>query len=645
MVGVAGRCAVLAGDAGVAFALALNQHAAFIEDRFAAVFVHAHVALFGWVGLVMIAVAGHLQPMFLVAHGVSRRAASVAVWAIVSGVALAVLPLGKLADGAGLALMALGVLAFLLQSTLHYQARHKRRLGPGLVLAAAGLCALALALVLAPYAAWTGLLAPRWLSTYVLLVVGGISLFVAGDYYKIIPFLVWFHRYSALVGERPVPNVADLYSERVARISRWSRCPFGLVGIAAGMLVGSAPGVRAAALVFTAGAIDRVGPAGCRRGQERSMTTPVSVDEIYEALGRVIDPELGVDIVTLEQYVTGQRRQRQRRIAVDGGGAAGCGPDEVDVRCRGQQNYGAERRNGSRYFEHQQPSEVAGRGWVVRHSWQHRRTQPGDGEWATGDHSTGQRVRGADRGSSGDDARLVVDAVDASGNSRHSEYDVDLSANAAQYRYDPAGNLVEKTEDATWTYEWNGLGQLVRLRRDGVQAAAFEYDALGRRISKVTPAGRYEYTYDWLDVIRERGPSGVRLYVHGPWIDEPLAEVQPSGIAAIHHADGLGSIIATTDASGAVTSRRQYDAWGNLEVGADQPGYAFTGREWDPETGLYYYRARYYDPKAGRFISEDPIGLAGGTNLYTYVDNNPANTQTLMGCRLLLVGSWRSSTR
>jgi RHS repeat-associated protein len=50
---------------------------------------------------------------------------------------------------------------------------------------------------------------------------------------------------------------------------------------------------------------------------------------------------------------------------------------------------------------------------------------------------------------------------------------------------------------------------------------------------------------------------------------------------------------------------------------------AFSGREWDPEIGLYYYRARYYDPKIGRFISEDPIGFAGGVNLYSYVDNNP----------------------
>ena len=89
------------------------------------------------------------------------------------------------------------------------------------------------------------------------------------------------------------------------------------------------------------------------------------------------------------------------------------------------------------------------------------------------------------------------------------------------------------------------------------------------------------------------------------------------------HADGMGSVVKGTNSAGAVTLVRQYDAWGNLASGGDQPGYAFTGREWDPEVKLYYYRARYYEPGVGRFFSEDPVGLAEGVNLYVYVRNDP----------------------
>jgi RHS repeat-associated protein len=86
-----------------------------------------------------------------------------------------------------------------------------------------------------------------------------------------------------------------------------------------------------------------------------------------------------------------------------------------------------------------------------------------------------------------------------------------------------------------------------------------------------------------------------------------------------------------TDQAGHVVHSYQYDAWGNnieAETGAPVDGvkYAFTGREWDPETGLYYYRARYYDPGVGRFASEDPVGCAGGdVNFYAYVKNGPVN--------------------
>ena len=73
------------------------------------------------------------------------------------------------------------------------------------------------------------------------------------------------------------------------------------------------------------------------------------------------------------------------------------------------------------------------------------------------------------------------------------------------------------------------------------------------------------------------------------------------------------------------------DPWGNPLAGGSSGGWAFTGREWDPEIGLYYYRARYYDPKAGRFVSPDPIGLRSGINLYRYVHNRPVRFIDPMG--------------
>ena len=86
----------------------------------------------------------------------------------------------------------------------------------------------------------------------------------------------------------------------------------------------------------------------------------------------------------------------------------------------------------------------------------------------------------------------------------------------------------------------------------------------------------------------------------------------------------LVNILALTDASGQPLRQYHYQAFGfPEEYRADRQPFRFTGREWDKELGLYYYRARYYDPRAGRFISEDPIGFVGGLNLYRYADGNP----------------------
>jgi RHS repeat-associated protein len=174
-------------------------------------------------------------------------------------------------------------------------------------------------------------------------------------------------------------------------------------------------------------------------------------------------------------------------------------------------------------------------------------------------------------------------------------------------------------------YEWTVENQLKRVTKDGIEVATFKYDSLGRRVEKKIAGGfTYSYLYDGMDILRETRSDGTTYtYVHGPGIDEPLARIDQAGAVAYYHADALGSIVKMTDSAGAVVQSRQYDAWGNLEIGADQPGYAFTGREWDPETGLYYYRARYYSPREGRFVSEDPFGIAFSSNQYTYVGNRP----------------------
>jgi RHS repeat-associated protein len=98
------------------------------------------------------------------------------------------------------------------------------------------------------------------------------------------------------------------------------------------------------------------------------------------------------------------------------------------------------------------------------------------------------------------------------------------------------------------------------------------------------------------------------------------------GSGAVRHylADALGSVTALADENGAVKTTYSYDPFGQVAAGgeaSDNP-FQYTGRENDG-TGLYYYRARYYSPELQRFISEDPIGLAGGVNYYAYAGNSP----------------------
>lgn len=120
------------------------------------------------------------------------------------------------------------------------------------------------------------------------------------------------------------------------------------------------------------------------------------------------------------------------------------------------------------------------------------------------------------------------------------------------------------------------------------------------------------------------GGAAVARYVQGPKIDQPLAMLRGGG-TSYYDADAPGSITSLSDASGALTQTYAFDSFG-VQTGSSGSltnPFRYTAREFDSETTLYYYRARYYSPQIGRFLNEDPISFRGGINLYTYVSNAP----------------------
>lgn len=186
--------------------------------------------------------------------------------------------------------------------------------------------------------------------------------------------------------------------------------------------------------------------------------------------------------------------------------------------------------------------------------------------------------------------------------------------------YDRNGNLLS---DGNRTYVWNGRDQLVAIQQGGQTVASFDYDPLGRRIGKTENGQSVQYLYDGLNAVQETRGTRISGVLTGLGIDERFARADVSGRTYLL-TDALGSSKALTDANGAVVQRYDYTPYGQTQAtqsGFDNP-YQYTGRELD-ESGLYYYRARYYHPGMARFISEDPIGLAGGMNTYAYVNGDP----------------------
>lgn len=202
--------------------------------------------------------------------------------------------------------------------------------------------------------------------------------------------------------------------------------------------------------------------------------------------------------------------------------------------------------------------------------------------------------------------------------------------------YDANGDLIG---DGTRTYVWNARGQLAQIKQGANTLASFAYDAMGRRYAKTEAGVTTQYLYDGLDVVEESRNGTARPVLTGLGMDERYARTDGAG-RTYFLTDMLGSTRALTDASGAVVQRYDYTSYGDTAQtapGFDNP-YRYTGREQDA-SGLYYYRARYYSPGLGRFISEDQIGLAGGFNPYAYVGGNPVGYRDPSGnCPICVVG-------
>lgn len=225
--------------------------------RWTALAVHMHVALAGWVGMVVIGVAHRLLPMFLLSHGASERWGRAAGVLMAGGVGWMVVfhhagP--ALAHWLPAALIGGGLVSFLVQARSFYAHRVKRQLDAGLRTAATGLAILGVGMALGVVVTTTEVAPARMATAYGAALVLGLSVFVAAHYYKIVPFLVWFHRYGPRVAEGPVPRVSELYSGGAATVAG-ALLAIGALALVGAVVAGSTGGARAAAVVAASGVV------------------------------------------------------------------------------------------------------------------------------------------------------------------------------------------------------------------------------------------------------------------------------------------------------------------------------------------------------------------------------------------------------
>jgi len=245
---------------------------------------------------------------------------------------------------------------------------------------------------------------------------------------------------------------------------------------------------------------------------------------------------------------------------------------------------------------------------------------------------------------------VVVAISDAAGNVGAGTNTFVYSAyTAGEYASDEAGcvtQVVYRGPACGWTstLAWDSTRRLTGVATNGAEAERYVYGPFGRRIVTVAADGdTTRHLYDGGHVLADLDAAGGlrRVCVHGPGTDELVAMIVPGSAgaaAAVYYAirDHQNTVWGWTDAGGDVVESYDYDAWGRVLAVRRSDGqtverslignrYLFQGREYSWATGLYYFRARWYDPVTARWLSPDPIGIAGGLTDFIFCEQDPVN--------------------
>ena len=221
-----------------------------------------------------------------------------------------------------------------------------------------------------------------------------------------------------------------------------------------------------------------------------------------------------------------------------------------------------------------------------------------------------------------------------------------LTDGTYNYTYDDEGNRISRTAIATGSrteYSWDYRNRLTQVveKNAGVVArsSSYVYDVYDRRIAKtvdldgvgsqIATTERYVYDGAHIALVFDGAGNQLQRFLYGTQVDQVLVQENADGSLYWALSDHQGTVRDVVDGQGNMLNHIVYDSFGNVKSETNSGidfRFGYTGREFDAETGLYYYRARYYDAQTGQFIGQDPLSFgAGDTNLYRYVSNSSVN--------------------